>query len=121
MSCRRGGGIVAAGEHTYPDAGGVLSGRRNRHRGGRPGIALELSAGAGLAPNNVDYHTAVARILLIMSDTQYGDTRGKRGTGLTPPTGPSADPESPKGYAIKAMALDWNGEQRKPRFSPNAR
>lgn len=66
---------------------------------------------AELAPNTIDYHIAVTRLLLLSSATQY---EGEREDTLAEALDAAdrailADPESAKGYAIKAMALDWNG------------
>jgi tetratricopeptide (TPR) repeat protein len=67
---------------------------------------------AKLAPNNVDYHTALARLLVLRSATQYEGTREATLQDALQAANSAvlADPESSKGYAVMAMALDWNGQ-----------
>lgn len=52
-------------------------------------------------PSNIDHLFALSRLLLLTDNVEEGLAMAEQ-TVL-------ADPESPKGYAIKAMALDWNG------------
>lgn len=53
-----------------------------------------------LEPDNIDHHVALARLLLLDDQLEAGLEQAEQAI--------LADPESPKGYAIKSMALDWS-------------
>lgn len=63
------------------------------------------------APNAVEYHAQVARLLIFLSATQYDATRQATLEQALEAADRAvlAGPESPQGYAIRSMALDWNG------------
>jgi tetratricopeptide (TPR) repeat protein len=65
-----------------------------------------------LAPNTVEYHVQVARLLLFQSAMEYGDQRqATLDEALEAANGAIlADPERPEGYAIMGKVLDWTGE-----------
>lgn len=67
---------------------------------------------ADLAPNNVEYHTQVARLLLFQSALEYGDQRDETLTqALDAANGAIlADPFRPEGYAILGKVYDWQGD-----------
>jgi tetratricopeptide (TPR) repeat protein len=81
-------------------------------RDGKLEDAIEYYRQAAVfAPNQVEYHVEVARLLLFRSALQYGEGReitideaveAANGAIL-------ADPDRPEGYAIMGKVLDWNG------------
>ncbi len=80
---------------------------------GSLGAAIEFYAQAAqAAPNQIDYHVQLTRLLLFKSALEYG---GQRDTTLQKALEAGngailADPERPEGYAIYGKALDWSGK-----------
>ena len=79
---------------------------------GRLPEAIEYYRQAALyAPNTVEYHAQVARLLIFHSAMNYGEAR----EALLEEAAQAANgailaaPESPDGYAVMGLALDWIG------------
>lgn len=95
-----------------PELGQFVTMAEAAYADGDIALALEnYQAAAELAPNNTDLHVATTRLLLLMSAMQYEQQRDDT-LALALASAERAvlaDPENARGYAIKAMALDWNG------------
>ncbi|MBN1313109.1 MAG: tetratricopeptide repeat protein [Anaerolineae bacterium] len=66
---------------------------------------------ADQAPNNVEYHFQIARLLLFQSAMQYGDKQTETLEAALKAAEKTilANPEQPEGYAIMGKVLDWQG------------
>lgn len=63
-------------------------------------------------PNDVELHFRLAHILIITSDLGVNQARLAEAVKIANQT-INANPESPLGWSILAMALDWSGDQNR--------
>ncbi|NDJ87142.1 MAG: tetratricopeptide repeat protein, partial [Chloroflexi bacterium] len=78
-------------------------------------------------PNDVDLHYRIAYTLVVTSSRGENEARLEEALEMANQT-IAADPQSEKGWAVKAMALDWSGEhnlalaaaQRALEINPNS-
>ncbi len=66
---------------------------------------------AVFAPNLIEYHVEVARLLLFKSALEYGEVREQTIKEAKEAANGAilADPDRPEGYAIMGKVLDWDG------------
>ena len=80
----------------------------NAYRAGALEEAIEqCTVLANNNPNDVDLHYRVAHMMIITSNFGSNTARMQQALEFAERT-VSADPEAPAGWAIRAMALDWN-------------
>lgn len=93
-----------------PDLDYAQSGCINAYRQGNITEAIEqCTILADNSPNDVAVHYQVTHMLIITSNFGRDKERIAQALAFAEKT-INADPETPHGWAIRAMALDWSGE-----------